>query len=89
MSSCATTATIDHGAEHEPDGQERDRECVLAQVAERREEGGAVEKRRKHRDEDEVRRQLYLRDPGDEPEPEAAERRAGSDTGCSIELRPR
>jgi hypothetical protein len=67
----------EHRAEHEADGEQRDGERVLAQVAEGGEERGSVEERRKDRNEDEVRRKLELRDPRDEPEPETATSRIG------------
>ena len=43
------------------------------EVAERGEERGSIEEGGQDRDEDEVRRQLELRDPGDEAEPEPAD----------------
>jgi hypothetical protein len=63
----------DHRAEHEPDREEGDREGVLTEVAERREERGTVEERWEDRDEDEVRRELNVGYARDEPEPEPAD----------------
>ena len=56
----------DRGGEHEPDRKEADRPDVRAQVAERGEEGRAVEERRQEDDENEVGRQLEVRDAGRE-----------------------
>jgi hypothetical protein len=63
----------DHRAEDEPDREECDGKRVLAEVSKRGEEGGSVEERWQHRDEDEIGRQLDVRDSRDEPEPDAAD----------------
>ena len=57
----------------EADREPADRAGHGAQVAERREERRAVEERRQHAEEDELRLELELRHPGHEAEQEAAE----------------
>ncbi len=61
------------GRDHEPDGEDADRTEVRPQLPERREERTGVEKRRKDRDEDEIRRELDGRDARHEPERQPAE----------------
>ena len=63
----------DHRQQDEPDREQPDGPEVRAQVAQRREERGAVEERRQHADEDEVGRQVDLGQPGHEAERESAE----------------
>ncbi len=63
----------DHRQEHEPDREEPYRPEIRAQILERGEEGGAVEERRQDADEDEVGRQVDLRQAGREAECEPAE----------------
>ena len=59
---------------HDQTDRERgDRDDVLSQIAERRVEGGRVEKRRQDRDQHDVGRQRDRLDPGDEPEGEPTE----------------
>ena len=57
----------------EADREQRDRAEVRPQVAEPGEERGRVEERRQDRDEDEIRRQLQVRQPGHEAEQQAAD----------------
>ena len=55
---------------NQPDGEERDRPQIGAQVAQAGEEGCRVEERWQDRNEHEVRRQLELRQARDEPQHE-------------------
>ena len=63
----------DRRGQHETDGEERDRDSVGPELAQRGEEGGAVQERREERDEHEVGRELDRRHARHEAEREAAE----------------
>ena len=63
----------DHGRQHEADREQPDGADVRAQLAQRAEEGRAVQQRGEDCDEDDVRRQLDPRHAGDEAERKAAE----------------
>ena len=62
-----------HGQQHEADRQKDDRLQVRAELAQRGEEGRAIEERRQDGDEDEIRGKLDLGDPRDEAEGEPSE----------------
>ena len=62
------------GRDHdEPDREQSDRPGVGAEVAEGREEGGSVEERRQHAEQHQLRLELELGQPREEPEHEPAE----------------
>ena len=63
----------DRRRNHEANGERGDRTGARAQVAERGEEGGAVEERRQHAEEHELGLELDLGHPRDEPEDEPAD----------------
>jgi hypothetical protein len=63
----------EHRDEHQPDGVERDRAQIGAQVAQRGEERRPVEERREEDQQDQVGWQLDLRDAGYEPDPKPAD----------------
>ena len=73
MNACATTATPTVVASTRPIASSPIGRDVRAQVAKGREEGRAVEERREHAEEDELRLELELRHPRDEADREAAE----------------
>ncbi len=63
-----------NGRQHdEADSEQPDRPGVGSQVAERSEEGGAIEKRRQHPEEDELGRELERRHPRNDADCEPAE----------------
>ena len=63
----------DHGDQHHRHGQQEYRARVAAQVAQRREERGAVEQRRQEDEQHQLRVELDLRDAGHEADDGAAE----------------
>ena len=63
----------DGGHDDEADREQPDRPYVGSQVAERGEEGGAVEERRQHAEEDELRLELDVRHSRDDADRQPAE----------------
>ena len=63
----------EHGEDHQADGEQADLAQVVAQLAQRGEEGGGVEQRRQDDDEHDVGVELHVGDAGDEAQRRAAD----------------